>query len=310
MWDFPLIPEQASTYASKVDPLFYVLTIFVGLFAIAVTAVMIYLGMKYRKRPGVVRKSIHTENMWFEIIGAGITLVISLAIFWWGAVLFFDFSRPPENTLDINVIGKRWMWKLQHSNGKREVNELHIPLGQPIKLTMTSQDVIHSFYVPAFRVKQDVLPARYTSLWFEATKTGEFPLFCAEYCGTQHSTMGGKIIVLNPADFEEWLGGGPPVTPALAGETLFDRMGCATCHAAGDVSRGPSLLGVYGSEVSLRGGESVIADEDYLRASIMEPSSQVTDGYAALMPSFKALLSEEDILNLIAYIKTLSNIEI
>ncbi len=305
MWNFPLLPEQASAYAAKVDPLFYALAVFVLTFTMGVTTVFIVLGVRYRKRRGVHRKSVHVENMLIELVWSAIPVVIAIAIFAWGAVLYYDHGKAPGDTIDINVIGKQWMWKIQHPNGLREVNELHVPKGRPVKLIMTSQDVIHSFYVPAFRKKQDVLPARYTSLWFEATKVGEYPLFCAEYCGTEHSLMGGTVYVMEPSDYEEWLGGGPALTPAAEGEAIFQKMGCATCHDAGDSSRGPSLNGLYGKDVKLRGGGTIPANDEYLRRSIMEPTADVVVGYTPLMPAFKTQFNEDDILSLLAYIKSL-----
>lgn len=305
MWN-TLVPEKASTFADQVDPLFWALTLFVGLCFIGVLAVWIYFGVRYRKQEGEDRKSIHTENMALEIKVSIILMIIAMGIFAWGTKLYFVYATAPENTLDINVIGKRWMWKIQHPNGKREVNELHVPLGQPVKLTMTSQDVIHSFYVPAFRVKQDVLPARYTTLWFEANKIGIYKLFCAEYCGTQHSTMGGTVYVMKPAEYEEWLGGGAALTPLEAGAALFSRMGCAACHDAGNLSRGPKLQGIFGSEVTLRGGDKITVDEEYLRESILNPTAKIVNGYAPLMPTFAAQLKDDDVLNLIAYLKSLS----
>lgn len=302
--NFSIIPEQASTFAPNVDLLFYALTAFVSIFTVGVTAVLIILGIKFKAEPG--RKSEHVENLKLELLWSAIPAVIALVIFAWGAILYFDYRNIPENTLDINVMGKQWMWKVQHANGRREVNELHVPIGKPVKLTMTSQDVLHDFYIPAFRVKQDALPAKYTDMWFEATKIGTFPIFCAEYCGTDHSLMGGTVTVMSQDDYQEWLQGGPPVTPVQAGETLFQQMGCITCHDAGSASRGPLLTNVYGHEVKLRGGETLVADEEYLRESIMSPSKKVVDGFAPLMPTFPNL-NDEDILNLIAYIKSLSD---
>lgn len=300
-----IIPEQASTYAGPVDLLFYALTLFVGAFTVIIMCVLLYLGLRYRKLKGEDRRSVHKEMLPLELTWTAIPAVIAIAIFAWGAVLYYDYSNVPENTVDINVMGKRWMWKMQHPNGMREVNKLHIPVGQPVKLTMTSQDVIHSFYVPAFRVKQDVLPARYTSLWFEATRTGTFPLFCAEYCGTDHSTMVGEIVVMEPNEYEEWLEGGPALSPVAAGEELFQKQGCYTCHMTGENSRGPALEGIFDSEVALRDGEVVTVDEEYLRESITNPSAKVVEGYAPIMPSF-ASLEEDEVMDLVAYIKTLS----
>ena len=306
MLNFKLLPDSASTFVPLTDPLYWFLAIFVGGFTIVVSLLFVFLGIKYRQIPGSGRKSVHVEAMALEITWSIIPAIIAVGIFFWGAFVFYDVRTVPENTIDMTVIGKQWMWKVQHPNGMREVNELHMPLGRPVKLTMTSQDVIHSFYIPAFRAKQDVLPARYTTMWFEATKPGEYPLFCAEYCGTEHSTMGGTVYVMQPDEYEEWLSGGPALTPVAAGEALFNQMGCATCHAAGDASRGPQLNGVFGHEVTLRGGDTVVADEEYIRESILEPGLRVVEGYSPLMPIFKNQLSDEDVTNLVAYIKSLS----
>lgn len=309
MLNFPLFPEQASTYAPRVDLLFWSISAFLFLFVNGLAIVVLYLAIKYRKKPGEDRPSKHYENIKIEIIWSVIPLIIGLIIFAWGAFLYYEYANIPDDTLDINVIGKQWMWKMQHPNGKREVNELHIPSGRPVKLTMTSQDVIHNFFVPAFRVKQDVLPARYTELWFEATKPGTYPLFCAEYCGTNHSTMAGTVTVLEPAKYEEWLSGGPQKSPIEAGEELFTRLGCASCHAAGDESRGPNLENVFGHEQELRDGSVVVANEEYIRESIMNPMAKIVKGYSPIMPSFSGQVNDDDMVNIIAYIKSLSDVE-
>ena len=307
MFNFRLLPEQASTFAEKVDPLFWALAIFLFIFATGVTLVVLYLGLKYKQQPGSERRSVHIENLWLELTWTAIPVVIAISIFAWGAVIYYDFATIPKNAIEVSVIGKQWMWKVQHANGIREVNQLHVPVNRPVKLVMQSQDVIHSFYIPAFRVKQDVLPGRYTQMWFEATKTGEFPLFCAEYCGTEHSTMGGTVIVMEPQEYEEWLNTGAPATPMAEGEALFNQLGCATCHLTGDTTRGPDLRGLYGSQVALRGGESVLADDEYLRESIMTPFAKVVEGYAPLMPSYGMQINEEQVTQLVTYIKTLTN---
>jgi cytochrome c oxidase subunit 2 len=304
---FPLLPESASTFAALTDPLFWALTIFVMLFAIGVTLVLVFLGVKYRQIPGSGRKSEHIENMTLEVIWSGIPLLISICLFFWGAYIFVKVYTVPENAMEVNVIAKQWMWKMQHPNGKREVNTLHLPVDEPVKLIMTSQDVLHSFYVPAFRAKQDVLPARYTQMWFQPTKIGEYHLFCAEYCGTNHSTMGGKVIVMSRPDYEQWLEGGSALNPVDAGALLFDQNGCATCHAAGANQRGPSLENVFGHEVELSTGDVIIVDEEYVRESILNPNAKIVKGFSPLMSSFQGILSEDDIMNLIAYIKSLSD---
>ena len=305
MFDFHILPEKASTFAEHVDPLYWFLILFVGAFFVVVCSVVLYWGIKYRKREGEDRRSHHPHSTMLEVAWTGVLVVIALSIFAWGVTIFFRAYDVPENALEISVMGKQWMWKIRHPNGKREVNELHVPVGQPVKLTMTSQDVIHSFFVPAFRLKQDVLPAKYTTMWFTATKTGEFPLFCAEYCGTDHSVMGGKVVVMEPRDYAQWLGGTAGETALSSGARLFERLGCASCHAVGDRSRGPNLEGVYGSELTLTTGEKVKVDDVYLRESILNPTLKIVSGYSPLMPSYKNQLEEEEILNLITYIKSL-----
>lgn len=304
---FPLLPESASTFAALTDPLFWTLTVSVMLFAIGVTLVLVFLGVKYRQIPGSGRKSQHIENMKLEIVWAGIPLIIAIGLFFWGAYIFVKVYTVPENAMEVNVIAKQWMWKLQHPNGKREINTLHLPVNEPVKLVMTSQDVLHSFYVPAFRVKQDVLPARYTKMWFQPTKIGEYHLLCAEYCGTNHSTMGGKVVVMSRPDYKQWLEGGSALNPVDAGALLFDQNGCATCHAAGANQRGPSLKNVFGHEVELSTGDVITADEEYVRESILNPNAKIVKGFSPLMSSFQGILSEDDIVNVIAYIKSLSD---
>jgi cytochrome c oxidase subunit II len=233
-----------------------------------------------------------------------IPLFLALTIFVWGADVFFELNRPPNDTMIVNVVAKRWMWKLQHPSGRREINELHVPLGTAVRLNMTSEDVIHSFYVPAFRVKADVLPGRYTTTWFRATRPGRYHLFCAEYCGTQHSGMIGWVEVMEPEAFQAWLAGGAgEISMAAAGERLFNDLGCVTCHNPGSGARGPTLDKLYSSTVKLQTGESVRADEAYLRESILFPAAKVTSGYQPVMPTFKGLVNEEGVLELIEYLK-------
>jgi cytochrome c oxidase subunit 2 len=232
-------------------------------------------------------------------------LVIFIGIFVWAARLYMQAVTPPENAVPVYVVAKQWMWKLEHAGGKQEINELHVPRGVPVKLVMTSQDVIHSFFVPAFRIKQDVLPARYVTLWFEATKDGEFHLFCAEFCGTDHSQMTGKIVVMEPADFQKWLAVGAPTSLAARGEAKFRAFGCAGCHSAGASVRAPRLEGLAGRPVTLSDGSTVIADARYLRDSVLLPNKQIVAGYAAIMPSYTGQIDEEGILELNAYIASL-----
>lgn len=305
-----LLPQQASTMASRVDALYFFLVALTAFFTIVISAVVIYFALKYRRKnredAGV---PIH-GNLWLEATWTGIPLLIVLFIFGWSATIFFSMARPPADTLDIYVVGKQWMWRFQHPSGPSEVNELHVPVGVNVKLTMTSQDVIHNLYVPDFRVKADVLPGRYTRLWFNATKTGRYRLFCAEYCGTNHSGMGGWIEVMEPAAYQAWLAGGTGQgTMAQAGEKLFTDLACATCHKANTSGRGPTLIGLYGKAVSLEGGGAVEADEAYIRESIVNPRTKMVAGFQPLMPTFQGLISEEGLLQLIEYIKSLKAAE-
>ena len=243
-----------------------------------------------------------------EATWIGIPFVLMMATFVWGGSIYFRLFDPPDGTMDVHVVGKQWMWKFQHPDGRREINELHVPLGQPVRLTMISQDVIHSMYVPAFRVKHDVLPGRETQLWFEATKVGAFHLFCAEYCGTQHSLMKGRVIVMEPSDYQAWLSGTTPgQTPVEAGARLFEEFRCVTCHRSvgGLPARCPPLEGLSGSMVALADGHTVKADDAYLRESILKPSAKIVKGFQAMMPSFEGQIGEEGINDLIAYLKSL-----
>lgn len=308
MLNFDLIPEQASTFAEKVDPLFYFLCALTIVGVGVVFFLVVGLAWKFRAGNADERPSESLESPLLEIAWTVGPTILFLGIFAWALVLYFDYLKEPEGALEIDVVGKQWMWKIQHPDGQTEVNSLHIPIGQPVRLTMTSQDVLHDFYVPAFRVKQDVLPGgRYTKLWFEATKTGTYHLFCAEYCGTEHSLMGGKVYAMEPEDYIEWLQGGPKMSPQEAGEFLYTQLGCATCHEDKPNSRGPALTGLYGSSVKLDNGETVTVDEDYLRESILRPAAKIVDGYSALMPTnFSNQLSPEQLNHLVAYIKSLA----
>ena len=243
MWNFPLLPETASTIANKIDALFFFLVAVSLFFSLVITIGLAYSAARYRKGSPASRKGALNDYLPLELLWSLVPLAIALFIFGWSAKLYFDMRVPPANAMEVYVVGKQWMWKIQHPEGNREINELHIPVGRPIKLIMTSQDVIHSFYVPAFRIKQDVLPGRYTTQWFEATKPGEYHLFCAEYCGTSHSGMIGKVIAMDPADYEQWLMGASRsgVAMASSGAELFDRYGCRTCHRQDTGPRGPAL---------------------------------------------------------------------
>lgn len=307
---FSLLPEQASSFAGQVDALYLFLVAISVFFTVVAAILVLVFGIRFRRRPGGPAAEKPHEDSRLEIIVGAFLLVLLMVIFGWGAKVYFHNTRPPADAMEIMVTGKQWMWKLQHPQGKREINTLHIPAGRPVQLTMTSEDVIHSFYIPAFRVKQDVLPGRYTRLWFEATKPGTYHLFCAEYCGTEHSMMGGWVNVLTPADYERWLrgdaAGAATETPVQAGERLFSQFGCKTCHSAGSGQLGPNLTGLVGHPVKLSDGTEVLADDDYLRESILNSQAKLVEGYQPVMPVFKGLVSEDQLLQLIAYIKSLS----
>ncbi len=309
MWtDFPLFPEKASTIAAGVDHLYFFLVAVAALFSIGIFVTLFFFALRYRRRKeGETAVPIHGSTP-LEIVWSAIPLVIVMMMFGWGASLYFRNSRAPEGAIEIYVVGKQWMWKLQHPEGQREINELHVPVGRPVRLIMTSQDVIHSFYIPAFRIKNDVLPNRYSTAWFQATRTGEYHLFCAEYCGTQHSGMVGRVVVMEPAEYEQWLSGGPVgESLSVAGERLFRRLGCTNCHSpeARGRTRGPLLAGLFGKPVPLQDGKIVTADEAYIRESILNPRAKIVAGYAPEMPTFQGQVTEENLLELIAYIKSL-----
>ncbi len=309
--NFPIIPVGASTFAEKVDPLFYLLTLMSTVLTVGIFMGIVIMAAVFRKKPGVDRPSQALHAPILELTWTIIPTIVGLGLFVWGAVLFDDYIKVPEGALQIDVIAKQWMWKVQHENGMREVNDLHIPVGRPVKLTMMSQDVLHNYAVPAMRVKQDVIPGRYTSLWFEPTKTGAFPMFCSEYCGTEHSLMGGTVYVMEPQAYNEWLAGGPKVSPQEAGRFLFEeKLGCVTCHTGVSGARGPDLKEVFGHAVKLADGSSVTADEEYLRESIMEPAKRIVATFTPLMPNFANQLNDEDVANLIAYIKSLTEEEV
>ncbi len=308
MDQFHLFPPEASTSAQQVDALYFGLTL-VSLFFMAVIFLpIIWFSIKYRRGSAADRSNPSSGSNWIESGWTIGPIILSLGLFTWGALVYFRIERPPANAIEVQVVGKQWMWKLQHAEGKREIDELHVPVNRPVVLKMTSQDVIHSFFVPAFRVKQDVVPGRYTSEWFKATRTGEYHLFCAEYCGTQHSGMIGRVVVMEPAAYERWLKSGEPTESiALVGRKLFHDRGCSGCHAPNSKFHAPLLEGIYGKPVPLSNGAVVTADDQYLRDSILQPAKEIAGGYENIMPTFKGHLTEEEIMQLIAYIKSLGN---
>ncbi|MEW6733371.1 MAG: cytochrome c oxidase subunit II [Acidobacteriota bacterium] len=303
----PLFPEQASTVAAEVDALYIFLVVITAFFSILISGMIIYFAIKYRRRSeSEIPKPIHGSTV-LEAAWIIIPLIISMVVFVWGVDVFFKLARAPVDAIEIYVVGKQWMWKIQHIDGQREINELHIPVGRAVRLTLASEDVIHSFYVPAFRVKADVVPGRYTRTWFEATKPGRYHLFCAEYCGTKHSGMIGEVVVMEPAQYENWLSGGRS-TGSLAsqGENLFQELACNSCHREDSQARGPSLKELFGKPVQLQNGSTVTADESYIRESILTPNAKVVAGFDSIMPTFQGLITEEQTLQLIAYIRSLA----
>jgi cytochrome c oxidase subunit II len=302
-------PDSASTFAGQVDALYLYLVGMTVFFTVLISAVIVIFVIRYRRRqpfeiPRPVAGSIKLESVWTVI-----PFIIAMSMFVWGASVYFTQYSVPKDALEVYVVGKQWMWKVQHITGQREINEMHVPVGRKIKLVMTTEDVIHSFYVPAFRTKADVVPGRYTYLWFEATKPGRYHLFCAEYCGTNHSGMTGSIVVMEPADYDNWLSGNAnQESPVAAGQRLFtETLGCASCHKEdGTGGRGPALTGLLGSTVRLDNGQTVTANEDYIRESIINPRAKLVAGFQPIMPTFQGQLTEEQLLQLVTYIKSLS----
>src|SRR6266581_6459483 len=288
--NFPLWPDRASTAAGNVDALFVFLIIVSGLMTALIFAAIIYFAARYRRRRGVFAEQIEGSTP-LEITWSIIPLFVFMVIFAWGAVVYFKGRTPPRDSTEVYVVAKQWMWKLEHAEGQREINELHVPVGRDVKLIMTSQDVIHSFFVPAFRIKQDVLPGRYTVAWFRATKPGTYHLFCAEYCGTQHSGMIGSVVVMQPAQYEQWLSGGPAAPLAQTGKQLFLSLGCSTCHRFDVQGRGPNLMNAYNRPVLLDDGRTITADENYLRESILTPAAKVVSGFKPIMPIFQGIIT-------------------
>ena len=309
MQSLPLAPEPASNFASSVDGLMVYLTAICSFFAVAITIAVIYFFFRYRRRTrdevGVpIHGDIRLETTWIVV-----PLFLALTMFGWGAVVYVDFRRAPMDTLDIYVVGKQWMWRVQQPTGLREINELHVPVGRNVKLILASEDVIHDFSVPAFRVKMDVVPGHYNTMWFRPTKAGRYHFYCQQYCGTNHALMVGWVTVMEPSDYAAWLSGSsePFENPVTAGEKLFAEKACTTCHVGNGTGRAPSLNGMYGAKVLLADGSTVTADDAYIRESILAPQAKIVAGYQPLMPSFQGQMTEEQIISLTAYIKSLQS---
>ncbi|HXN63950.1 MAG TPA: cytochrome c oxidase subunit II [Candidatus Acidoferrales bacterium] len=303
---FPLRPQPGSTIAAGVDRLHFFLTGLTLIFTFGIFSAIFYFAVRYRRRSPDEVPPPTPEYLWLELSWTIIPTLIVAFVFVWASSLYFQNSRPPNASMEIFVVGKQWMWHLQHPEGPREIDELHVPVGVPVKLTMTSEDAIHDFYIPAFRVKKDVLPGRYTSIWFEARETGTFHFFCAQYCGAEHSAMIGWVYVMEPNDYAAWLAGGARGESMVqTGEKLFTQYGCNTCHAPDNTGHGPSLLGLYGHPQKLQDGRTLMVDESFVRQAITNPNSMPIPGFTPVMPSFQGQLTEDQILQLIAYVKSL-----
>jgi cytochrome c oxidase subunit II len=305
--NLPFFPQQASVQAGQVDAIYFFLVAVTAFFSLLIAVLVVVFAVKYRRRSDdEIGVAIH-GSLPLELLWTFVPLGIVMVMFVWGAKVFFDLYRPPAGAMEIFVVGKQWMWKVQHMEGQREINELHVPVGRPVKLIMGSEDVLHSYFIPAFRVKADVIPGRYNTMWFTATTPGQYQLFCAEYCGTKHSGMIGRIVAMEPPDFQAWLSGGRAEdSPVAAGAKLFQDLVCNTCHMGDTQGRGPVLTGVYGKPVQLLGGGTVIADDAYLRESIVNPQAKIVAGFQPVMPTFQGLVTEEQLLQLIAYVRSLS----
>jgi cytochrome c oxidase subunit 2 len=307
--NFPFFPHEASAHAAQVDAIYFFMVSVTAFFSLLIATLVVVFAIKYRRRhEDDVGVSIH-GSLALELLWTIIPFFITMLMFGWGAKVFFEAYRPPKGAMEIYIVGKQWMWKAQHMGGQKEINELHVPVGRAVKLTMGSEDVLHSFFIPAFRVKADVIPGRYNVLWFTPTRPGRYHLFCAEYCGTRHSGMIGWVEVMEPNEFQAWLGGGRASdSPAAAGEKLFQDLVCISCHRDDAQARGPQLKGLFGHTVRLQGGAIVFADEAYIRESIVNPQAKIVDGFVPIMPTFQGLVTEEQLLQLIAYVRSLGEV--
>lgn len=303
--DFPLWPDRASTLSGQVDALFIALILVTGTVSLLIWLVIFFFAIKYRRRPDNELAQEYEPPQVLEIAWTVIPAIIFIGFFLWGAWVYFQQQRVPANAIDIYATGRQWMWKFQHAGGQREIDSLHVPVNRPIRITMASEDVIHSLWFPAFRVKMDVLPSRYRAMWFQATKTGRFHIFCAEYCGTNHSAMIGWVEVMEPTAYQRWLAGGTEGSMASQGQGLFQKYACNTCHTNDATGRGPVLAGLFGKQVSLNDGRVVVADENYIRESILNPQAKIVQGFGPIMPTFQGQVNEEDLLKLLAYVRSL-----
>jgi cytochrome c oxidase subunit 2 len=303
----PVFPPRASEMARDIDTLFFTTLGVTVFFSSLISVLLFYFMVRYRRRyPGQIGQDFTGNSTLLETSWIVVPLLIALGIFFWGARIYFAAARPPADAQQYYVVGKQWMWKVEHPSGKREINELHVPRGQAVKLKMTSEDVIHSFYIPAMRVKTDVIPGKYTTLWFNADTIGTYHLFCSQYCGAEHSRMVGRVIVMDPTEYELWIGGGGTGAPSVpSGEELFVAKACNTCHRPDTTARAPMLWGLFGKTVLLSDGQTAVADETYIRESIVNPAAKVVTGYQPIMPTYRGQLSEEEIIQLIRYVQSM-----
>ena len=304
--NFPFFPQQASEQAATIDALYFFLVAVTGFFTLLIAILVVVFAIRFRRKyDKEVGEAIH-GSLALELMWTFIPLGICMVMFVWGAQVFFHMTRAPKGAMEIYVVGKQWMWKAQHMDGASEINELHVPVGRPVKLTMGSEDVIHSFFIPDFRVKADVVPGRYNTMWFTASKPGKYHIFCTQYCGTKHSAMIGTVTALEATEYQAWLSGGAATgTMAEKGAKLFADLSCNTCHLETSQGRGPVLKGVYAKQALLSNGQTVAVDDAYIRESILNPQAKIVAGFQPLMPTFQGLVTEEQLLQLIAYVKSL-----
>ncbi|MBZ5627247.1 MAG: cytochrome c oxidase subunit II [Acidobacteriia bacterium] len=310
MWQtLPLWPARASTLAGRTDALMIFMLAVTGFFTVMIFILILVFALRFRRTRNPIVTHIEGSNA-LEAAWTLIPFGIFMVMFIWSAGIYMTWAQPPPNAEEVFVVGKQWMWKFEHPEGQREIDQLHVPLGRAVRLTMISQDVIHSLFLPEFRVKQDVLPGRYTTTWFQTTKPGSYHLFCTQYCGTMHSGMIGEVVVMEPAAYQAWLSGGNAEgSLASTGQKLFQQLGCTTCHRFDTQGRGPNLLGLYGKPVLLDDGRTVTADDNYIRESILTPGAKVVAGFKPIMPTFQGIVNEEQLLSLAAYLKSLSQPE-
>ena len=302
-----LFPAEASTIAPYTDALYFFLVAISLVGLIFVTFLILYFSLRYRRDKSPVATQIEGSTI-LEATWTIIPLALFLVVFVWGGLLYFRIYNPPANSMNIYVVGKQWMWKAEHPGGQHEINALHVPVGQPVQLTMISQDVFHSFSIPDFRVKREVIPGRYSTVWFQATDPGTYHIFCTQYCGTLHSGMIGEVTAMSPADYKKWLDqSNSGMSLAQNGERLFASMGCNACHSGNAAARGPNLAGVYGSKLTLTDGSQVLVNDAYLRDAILNPSQHVTAGYAPIMPTYQGQISEDGLIDLVEFIKQLQS---